>query len=660
MALEELMDLQSGLWQMLHIYQSPSGWTVRDLAAMCSRLADQELTTLYLVPEAEGRFRAFVREDPFYFRYDPERDRVFPSSYGAALEAWLVRYLALRVEESGGCLKVEGSAKKWPALPKAIAEHLLVIYNNCLPLFVKTHPDDFFIDEDNNRLWLTPALHQKSLAASVEEQSLNAFFIDLLHKIGATKDKPCNIHMLSMYVCFMTKEEKKLLRQRYHGNLNVFFLLNPVNFTTTKPSKGCVFLKNPDTCYGTAVFLRQQLQMQSKAGDEQPAKVALIELASSVKYSLSPVVQGVFSNEARAQQVKDIVLRNPTMFHFDEADAKVWLRKTYPAWKGDEWSTDTELLAVAYYIDLLRDIGATSRSSAISFTYISRTAGAAPVTCKDYLESVYPGLDIIDLFHLHPAIFDLSSVNKVSLKMTFLGAKLEAGAVPAKQRAMQFAGKLMKYIDRMDPGLLHLCMESAAPEVRDYCRATVKGRLKSVMNGARNVELKHTSSVAQGQKTLVFRRFNQKSSTSRGEQMKTSGKLVQARSELKGRSSEPKNADSKLTQPSTVLKETGHLTETDSELKGISIEPTQAGSGLKETSHDLTEANSERTKPSAELEEISNELAQPSAGLKEMNNKPMKTNSEPTQPRTEHKQSSDEVHAIRSTTSPVPVVKEEG
>lgn len=643
MALAEL-DLQSGLWQMLHIYQSPSGWTVRDLAAMCSHLADQELATLYVVPEAMDRFRAFVQESPFYFRYDFQQDRVFPSSDGAALEAWLVRYLALRLEESGGCLRVEGSTKKWPALPKCMADHLLVIYNNCLPLFVATHPDDFFIDEDNHHVWMTPALHQKCLVACVEEQTLNAFFIDLLHKIGATKDKPCSIHTLSSYVRFMTREEKELLRQRYQGNLNVFFLLNPANFAMTKPRKGCVFLKNPGICYGTAVFLRQQLQMQSKAGNEQPAKAALAELAATVRYSSSPVVQGVFSNEARVQQVRDIARLHPTTFHLDEADATLWLRKAYPAWKGDEWSTDSELMAVAYYIDLLRDIGATSHASAISFTYISRTVGAAPATCKGYLENVYPGLDIIDLFHLHPAIFDLSSVNKVSLKMPFSGAKPETGPVP--QRAMRFAGKLMKYIDRMDPGLLLLCVESAAPEVRDYCRATVRGRLKSVMGSARNLELhERISPVAQTRTTSTAKDQAQAGS----EQMKTSGKLVQASSELEGGSSELTKANRKLTQPSAVLKETGHhLTRTDSELKGISNEPTRPGSGLKETNYELTEANSELTKPSAELKEIRNGLTQPGTVPKEMDNKLMKTNSEPAWPGNEQRQSSGEAQAIRS------------
>lgn len=621
MELAEL-DLQSGLWQMLHVYQSPSGWTVRDLAAICSRLADEELTTLYLAPEAEDRFRTFVQESPFYFRYDSTQDRVFPSKDGAALEAWLVRYFALQVEMSGGCLEIKNSTigKNLPALPRIMADHLLVIYGESLPLFVKTHPDDFFIDENDNQVWLTPALREKNLAALVEEEILTAFFVDLLHKIGATKDRPCSMHTLSKYTRFMTKKEKELLHQRYHTNLKVFFLLNPDNFAMTKPEKGCVFLKNPDLRYGTALFLRQQLQMQSKAGDEQPAKVALAELAARVKYSSSPVVQGVFGAETHAQQVRDIAVLHPTMFHFDEADSKLWLRKTYPAWKGEEWNADTELMAVAYYIDLLRDIGATSQSSAINFNYIASTVSAAPVTCKDYLENVYPGLDILDLFHLHPAIFDLSLVNRVSLKMAGLGAELETSHVPVRQQAVQFAGKLMKYIDQMDPDLLFLCAESAAPEVQKYCRATVKGRLRSVIDGARNAEPARISRVAQSCKTTTPGACAQSSSeaeqVSNG-QIKTSGKLVQASSELDGKSSEPTKAESRLTQPSTVLKETnktGNLSKTDSE----------------------------PTKPSTELEEISDEPTQPNAVLKETNNGLTKTSSEATQPSTEQKQTSSE------------------
>lgn len=625
MELAEL-DLQSGLWQMLHIYQSPSGWTVRDLAAICSRLADEELTALYLAPEAEDRFRAFVRESPFYFRYDSEQDRVFPSSEGAALEAWLVRYLALQVEVSGGCLEIKDNTvgKNLPALPRIMANHLLVIYGECLPLFVKTHPDDFFIDENDNQVWVTPALREKNLAAFVEEESLTAFFVGLLHKIGATKERPCSIHTLSKYTCFMTKEEKELLYKRYHTNLKVFFLLNPANFAMTKPEKGCVFLKNPDPRYGTALFLRQQLQTQSKAGDEQPAKVALAELAARVKYSSSPVVQGIFGAETHAQQVRDIVALHPTVFHFDEADCKLWLQKTYPAWKGEEWNADTELMAVAYYIDLLRDIGAMSHSSAINFNYISRTVSAAPVTCKDYLENVYPGLDILDLFHLHPTIFDLSLVNRVSLKMAGLGAELKTSHVPVRQQAVQFAGKLMKYVDRMDPDLLALCVESAAPAVQKYCREPVKNRLRSVIDSARNAELAHVSHVVQSSKTTTPAACAQSSSEAEqvcNEQIKTSGKLVQASSEPDGKSNKPTKADSKPTQSSTVLKETGY---------------------------DLTKTDSEPTKPSSELEEISNRLTELSAGLKETNNGLTKTNSEATQPSTEQKQTSSELQATCS------------
>lgn len=84
---------------------------------------------------------------------------------------------------------------------------------------------------------------------------------------------------------------------------------------------------------------------------------------------------------------------------------------------GARWNADTELLAVAYFIDILKGINATSLSRAICLNYIVCASNAAPQSCKNYLDVFYPGLEVIGLFHLHLGIFHLS-VNRVSLIQT--------------------------------------------------------------------------------------------------------------------------------------------------------------------------------------------------------------------------------------------------
>lgn len=483
---------------MLFVQKRITGWPVRELTATLSTLVDDEQIAPYLAPGAEEKFRRFVRERPAHFCYDVEKDTVAltEDSPSAAADQWLVRYLAQQIQASEGSLEIgaETSAKCQSAVPRCMADHMMSVYNGSLELFFRMHPTDFTLDESGTRARLPLSFHKESVAASAKEENLVFFFTDLLHKIGATKDKPCRVHNLTNYFSFMKSAEKKLLQQNYRDNLNVFFLLNPGNFATTKAEKGSVFLKNHDPDYGTALFLKQQVHIQSASTPGKSTKVSLSDLVSRVKYSSSPIARTFGDVKSVGKKLRAIAQRHPALFHVSKKGEKLWLRQEYSPRLEGQRNADAEILSVAYFIDVLKHIDATSPSRAMCFNYIVRAATAAPPSCKGYLESIYPALEVISLFHLHPGIFDLSSVNRVYLKTTVeapyaeatsADTKTELSPDSAKDQAVLYVAKLLKYVRNLDHDLLAMCMESASVDVRNYCMATVKGRRQSVIDSGK-------------------------------------------------------------------------------------------------------------------------------------------------------------------------------
>ncbi|KAK8761614.1 hypothetical protein V5799_027118 [Amblyomma americanum] len=492
------MNLTSGLWLMLFVQKRVSGWPVRDLMASLGALVDDEQLAPYLAPGAENKFRRFVREMPAHFHYDAQKDTValVKDSQSTAADQWLVRYLAQQIQASEGGLEMgaETSAKCQSAVLKCMADHLGLVYGGNLNVFFRTHPRDFIVDESGTRVRLPRSFHEESMTTFAKEENLVLFFIDLLQKVGATKDKPCNVHTLTKYLPFVKSAERNLLQEGYRGNLNAFFLLNPAQFATTKAEKGSVFLKNHDPDYGLALFLKQQVHILSTCASGHSAKVPLTDLASRVKHSPSPIARPFFGVKSVGKKLRDIARRHPALFHIDEPGDKLWLREECPPRPEGQWNADAELLSVAYFVHVLKHIDATSPTRAICFNYIVRAASAAPPCCKEYLESAYPALEVIGLFHLYPGIFDLSSVNRVCLKTTEeapdtksapADPETESNDGCAEKQAALYAAKLLKYVPDLNPDLLAICVESGSLDVRNYCMATVKGRLQSVIKSGR-------------------------------------------------------------------------------------------------------------------------------------------------------------------------------
>ncbi|KAL1428920.1 hypothetical protein MTO96_016669 [Rhipicephalus appendiculatus] len=369
MAVAEL-NLLSMSWQMLIMHERESGWPVSDLMSLCRQVVKDKELASYLEPNAVDKFRRFLRERPDLFQYDKKLDKVdiAKNSQNAASERWLAKYLVLRILD--GCCEVgeEASDRCLLVLPKCIADHLTVMYGGSLELFCRTHPSDFILDRSGAHLaQLTSSCCKESITSYLKEEGLIYFFIDLLHKIGATEAKPCPVHTLMKYTFFMSSSERVLLNENYCNNLNVFFFLNPANFEMTKAEKGSVYVKYRDTHYAAALFLRQQFNIQS--------------------------------------------------------------------------------------------------STIVSL-----------------------GLELIGLFHLHPGIFDLSSVNRVSLHTTETPETLASelsNEQQIKNQAVEYAAKLLKYVGDLTPDLFRCCAEGLPGDVRKYCEEPVKGRLQSIIKSGR-------------------------------------------------------------------------------------------------------------------------------------------------------------------------------
>lgn len=482
---------------MLRVQPRASGWPVRELMAICGSLMDGECVAAYFACGAEDKFRRFVRGWPDYFYYDPDRDAVAVArhSTSTAVDQWLVRYLALRAEASDGWLDIGTErAKIWHSvLPDVMGRHFRVVYEGKLELFLRLHPADFTVYDGGDFARLSSSCYLTNVTPRAREEGLVFFFIDLLLKIGATENAPCRVHAVAKYLSFMERKDRRLLNKSYGASLNVFFVLNPGNFVTTKGNKGCVFLRNRYPHYGAAVFLKQQVQiLRSTRSSGHSPKVSVEELASRAKYS--SFAQYFLSVNSVESEVRSIARQHPAIFQVSGQGDELWLRKVCRPWPKNHWDAETELLAVTYFVDVLKHVDATSPSRAICFNYIVRAVSAAPPSCRPYLATAYPELEIICFFHLHPRVFDLSSVNRVFLKNTEETpptgtAPVVPGRKPdgdsAEKQAVRYVAKLLKYVRDLDSDLLASCMESVCDEIRYYCLASVKHRLRDVIESGR-------------------------------------------------------------------------------------------------------------------------------------------------------------------------------
>ncbi|XP_077487220.1 uncharacterized protein LOC144098430 isoform X1 [Amblyomma americanum] len=485
-------NLLPGLWQLLVQRRSPS-WPVSELMAACRPLVHDEELAAYFAPGAEDLFRHFVRERPSYFCYDAEQDTVTVAEDSpiAAVDHWLARYLALQTQAADGGLDIWSEALHncLSAVP-GMSDHLMNLYDGNLEIFFRSHPRDFTVDKSGIVARMTLSFQRRNHALYLRERNLVLSFVDLLQKIGATKDNPCDVHTLTMYLPFMGEEERNALDVGYRDNLNRLFLLYPWEFITAAADSGYVSLRYCDPHYGEALFLKHQVQAHCGRTSVLSPGVSLPELTLIAKYSLSPVAPCLTGGRSVVARVSHIVQRHPAIFCVDLQAGEVCLRQEHPPWPEGRWSTDTELLAVLYFTDVLKHIDATSPSRAICFNYVVHAARTAPPHCRDYLECVYPALEVIELFHVHPGIFDLCSVNRVCLKTVqeapFLEAApentgTESNPDSAEDQAVRYVVKLLKYARDLSPALLSVCVETAPLRVRNYCMASVEGRLQSVI-----------------------------------------------------------------------------------------------------------------------------------------------------------------------------------
>lgn len=512
------LNVQSGLWQALMLYDSECGWTVQELIDICHDPHHDKAVAAYFQPGSGSKLRNFITKRPQYFKFDPSTDRVsLPEhSLSTVLEECLIEFMALQIKASSGlldlkCVKFEDYNH---ILPGNMIDHMQTIYAGSLQLFFKTHITSFVLHNEN-RVKLASKFESTSILADPDNLRPVSFFLGLLQKIGASKEKPCFIHTLTKYLHYMDADAREFLKREYHNNLNLFFLLNRRHFRTTKPEKGSAFLRaQPAVDYSVVAYLQQLLQ--KKNAFTYSAGLTFQSLLSRGANWWLPLAQSLLGSADGLSQLKLLLATYPNIFRW-QPTGKVCLRKKYTPWK-EEWNSGLELLTVLYFTDVLKGIGSASPSNPICFNYIALCAESAPPECKDFLDNVFPGLDIINLFHLHSDLFDFSSTNCVSLKCPPAESKSHKTGSPEKLSA-RYAAQLLKYASKLTPDLLAICVETAPPAVRTYCKATVKDRLHSVIESG----LKLLQNNKNGRNTVIddIRNLYQDSTrTVLGEQVK--------------------------------------------------------------------------------------------------------------------------------------------
>lgn len=403
------------------------------------------------------------------------------SSAEMALERCLVEFFALQAKRAGGTLTVSqnDTIKKYDkCAPITLINYMNSNYNGSLVRFLRGHTD-FFVFTSYNKVCLQPHFDAVSILANPNNLDIVQFFLDLLQKIGATREQPCSVHILSKYIQYMDHDARLFLHKMYANSLNIFFTLNVTHFHVTSPDRGFVFLRRPVAASNCiAAHLRKCLHKSNAFSCSSGLNMEQLQHEGTTTWL--PDLKQYFSDRARTK-LNDVLNSYPNIFKWQPRE-KVWLRKKYEKW-NDTWSSAEELLLAVHFMELLKDIGAVS-SNPICFNYILCSTKSVPQECSAYLKRVFPGIDLIDLFHLHPDKFDLSTVNCVSLKCG--REEVETKRCPELLSAY-YAAKLLKYAPNLTPDLLSICAEQAPKAVRTYCGSTVRHRLHTVLDSGREL-----------------------------------------------------------------------------------------------------------------------------------------------------------------------------
>lgn len=438
--------------------------------------AMQEVVELCREPCSDQAFRAYfaagtdmlrdlltTRRD--YFRYEPSQGTVGVSEASGIIEGCLVEFVALKLQALSDPLDIGSGFEQYERiLPRVMGRHMCLIYGESLELFLKTHQDCFVFYNNGKSVRLAEGFEDRSMLASEENTKLVFFFLDLLQKLGATGVKPCPVSLLATsHLLRMDSETCNFFTVRYGADLGVFLLLNSRYFRTTKSDGGKVYRKVvPTRRYIVAAYLKRYLQ--TKDAISCSASLPLEELVSEGRNSQLSKVQSFFVGQHQLKRLAAFLKQHPNIFKFTVLE-RVFLTKAYRPWK-DKWTASVEMCAVHYFIALLHDIGFTcpcSPCSPICYDYIFCCVESAPPECRDYLVEAFPGLEIIDLFHLHPETFDLSSLNCVSLKLLPMKPELqslrteEPANVSADKLAVRYAARLLRYASGLTPSILLIC-----------------------------------------------------------------------------------------------------------------------------------------------------------------------------------------------------------
>lgn len=396
------------------------------------------------------------------------------------LEQCLVEFFALQAKRAGNVLKVSRNEtiKKYErCAPATLVNYMNSKYSGSLVRFFGAHTDIFvFI---SNKVHLQPHFDAVSLLVNPNNMDIVQFFLGLLQKIGATREQPCSAHILSKYTQYMDHNARLFFHKMYGNSLNIFFTLNVAHFHVTSPDRGLVSLRWPlaaSNC--VAAHLRKCLHKSNAFN--LSSGLSMEQLQHEGLATWLPDVRQCFSHGAETN-LNDVLNSYPNIFKWQPRQ-KVWLRKKYDNWKS-AWSGAEELLLAVHFMELLKDIGAMS-SNPICFNYILCSTSSVPQECSAYLCQVFPGIDLIDLFHLHPDKFDLSTVNCVSLKC---GSDEVVTIRCPELLSAHYAAKLLKYVPDLTPDLFSVCAERAPKTVKTYCSSTVRHRLHTVLDSGREL-----------------------------------------------------------------------------------------------------------------------------------------------------------------------------
>lgn len=480
------LNVLSRVWRRLLQRGQHSTYALREVVDISREpCVDQDFEEYFA--RGAARLRRLLATNTDYFRYERGQDTVGLSERSVVLEKCLVEFVALQLQSD--VVYIECGFEQYESLlPNALISHTFLIYGGSLELFFKTHQDCFIPCDNQTNVELADGFEDKSMLASKENTKLVLFCLDLLQKVGATRNKPYPVSLLRMnYLRHMGVEN--FFTVRYRADLDLFLLLNCRYFGTTQPEGGNVYTKQAR--YGVVACLKQYLQ--TKNAFNCSTSLTLKELAMAGRNSRSSEVQDFFVAKQPIKRLAALLKQYPNIFELTVAKG-VFLRKEYCPWK-DEWSAGIEMQAVRHFVTVLCDIGSPYSRKSICFDYILSCVESVPPECKDYLGKVFPGLDIIDLFHLHPDMFDLNTLNCVSLKplpVVMPRSPLlqveepPLASTPAEELAACYTSRLLRYAPSLTPEVLMVYIKAAPQEIAAYFQTTSsKDYFRRVLEEAR-------------------------------------------------------------------------------------------------------------------------------------------------------------------------------